>query len=84
MLHLVSITKIPFAGPVVRLGARALIDKEATVSLLAGSPAAISDHIREYVDAGANEIIITLLPPYNRKYLRQIAEDVVPRVLEGR
>jgi F420-dependent oxidoreductase-like protein len=84
MLHLVTITRIPLAGPVIRFGARAVVDKEDTVSLLAGSPAAIAAHIRRYADAGANDIIVTLLPPFNRTHLRTLARDIIPRVREAR
>src|SRR5207245_1277770 len=58
LLPLVAITDIPLAGPVVRFGARALVKKEVAQSILADSPAAIQQRIREYVDAGATEIIL--------------------------
>jgi F420-dependent oxidoreductase-like protein len=80
MLHLVTITRIPFAGPVIRFAARAVVDKEDTVSLLAGSPAAIAEHIQQYVEAGANDIVITLLPPYNRNHLQVLAREIIPRL----
>src|SRR5881296_989564 len=78
LLPLVAITDIPLAGPVVRLGARALVKKEVAQSLLAGSPAAIQRRIREYADAGATEIILSLRPPFNRALLHRFAQDIMP------
>jgi alkanesulfonate monooxygenase SsuD/methylene tetrahydromethanopterin reductase-like flavin-dependent oxidoreductase (luciferase family) len=68
----------------VRPGARAVVDGKVADSLLAGSPAAIAEHIRTYVDAGADEIVVTLLPPYDRDALNTIAEKIVPLVRESR
>ncbi len=78
LLPLVAITKIPLAGPVVRFGARALVKKEVAQSILADSPAAIQQRIREYVDAGATEIILSLRPPFDRELLRRFAQDIMP------
>src|SRR5437762_1157741 len=68
----------PLAGPVVRFGARALVKKEVAQSILADSPAAIQQRIREYVDAGATEIILSLRPPFDREVLRRFAQDIMP------
>src|SRR5437870_4017421 len=70
LLPPVAITAIHLAGPVVRFGARALVGKEVAQSILADSPAAIQRRIREYVDAGATEIILWLRPPFDRGLLR--------------
>ncbi len=78
LLPLVAITNIPLAGPVVRFGARALVKKEVAQSILADSPAAIQQRIREYVDAGATEIILSLRPPFDREVLRRFAQDIMP------
>ena len=78
LLPLVAITDIPLAGPMVRLGARALVRKEVAQSILADSPAAIQRRIREYVDAGATEIILSLRPPFDRELLRRFAQDIMP------
>jgi F420-dependent oxidoreductase-like protein len=78
LLPLVAITGIPLAGPVVRLGARAVVKKEVAQSILADSPAAIQRRIREYVDAGATEIILSLRPPFDRDLLRRFAQDIMP------
>jgi len=78
LLPLVAITGIPLAGPAVRLGARALVGKEVAQSILADSPAAIQRRIREYVDAGATEIILSLRPPFHRGLLRRFAKDIMP------
>src|SRR5205814_10362238 len=78
LLPLVAITDIPLAGPVVRFGARALSKKEVAQSILADSPAAIQRRIRDYVEAGATEIILSLRPPFNRALLRRFAQDIMP------
>jgi len=78
LMPLVAITSIPLAGPVVRLGARAMVKKEVAQSILADSPSTIRDRIREYVDAGATEIILSLRPPFDRELLRRFAQDVMP------
>src|SRR5437016_8559803 len=78
LLPLAAITDIPLAGPVVRFGARALVKKEVAQSILADSPAAIQQRLREYVDAGATEIILSLRPPFDRELLRRFAQDIMP------
>ena len=78
LLPLVTITDIPLAGPLVRLGARALVKKEVAQSILADSPAAIQRRMREHVDAGATEIILSLRPPFDRALLRRFAQDIMP------
>jgi alkanesulfonate monooxygenase SsuD/methylene tetrahydromethanopterin reductase-like flavin-dependent oxidoreductase (luciferase family) len=80
MLPLVAITKIPLAGPVVRLGARAVVKKEVARSILADSPDAIVQRLQRYVDAGATEVILSLRPPFDREMLRRFATEIVPRV----
>jgi F420-dependent oxidoreductase-like protein len=79
MLVLVTISGIPLAGPAVKLAGRVMVG-EGAGSLLAGSPAGIAENIQEFVDAGANEIIVTLLPPFDRENLRALAEDIIPRI----
>jgi F420-dependent oxidoreductase-like protein len=78
LLPLVAITRIPLAGPAVRLGARAVVGKETARAILADSPAAIQERIRSYVAAGVNEIIVSLRPPFDRALLRRFAEEVMP------
>jgi F420-dependent oxidoreductase-like protein len=78
LLPLVTITDVPLAGPVVRLGARAVVSKEIARSLLAGSAGAIRDRIQEYADAGATEIILSLRPPFDRELLRRFAREIMP------
>ena len=77
LLPLVAITDIPLAGPVVRLGARAVVKKEVARSILADSAGAIRDRIREYADAGATEIILSLRPPFDRELVRRFAQEVM-------
>jgi alkanesulfonate monooxygenase SsuD/methylene tetrahydromethanopterin reductase-like flavin-dependent oxidoreductase (luciferase family) len=78
LLPLVAITKVPLAGPVVRLGARAVVRKEVAQAILADSPAAIADRIRGYADAGATEVILSLRPPFDRDLLRRFAQEIMP------
>jgi len=47
-------------------------------AILADSPAAIQRRIRDYVEAGATEIILSLRPPFNRALLRRFAQDIMP------
>jgi alkanesulfonate monooxygenase SsuD/methylene tetrahydromethanopterin reductase-like flavin-dependent oxidoreductase (luciferase family) len=77
LLPLVAITNIPLAGPVVRLGARAVVKKEVAQSILADSPEAIRDRIRTYVDAGATEIILSLRPPFDHELMRRFAQEIM-------
>jgi F420-dependent oxidoreductase-like protein len=78
LVPLVAITNIPLAGPVVRLGARAVVRKEVAGAILADRASAIRDRLREYVDAGASEIILSLRAPFDRDLLRSFARDVMP------
>jgi F420-dependent oxidoreductase-like protein len=78
LLPLVAITDVPLAGPVVRLGARAVVKKEVAGAILADSAATIRDRIREYADAGATEVILSLRPPFDRGLMRRFAQDVMP------
>jgi F420-dependent oxidoreductase-like protein len=79
MLPLVAITRIPLAGPVVRLGARAVVKKEIARAILADSPEAIAERIRAYADAGVTEVIVNLRAPFDRELLRRFATEVMPR-----
>jgi F420-dependent oxidoreductase-like protein len=78
LLPLVAITKVPLAGPAIRLGARAVVKKEVAGSILADSPATIRDRIREFADAGVTEVILSLRPPFDRDLLRRFAQEVMP------
>jgi len=78
LVPLVAITNIPLAGPLVRLGARAVVRKEVARSVLADSAPVIRDRLREYADAGATEIILSLRAPFDRDLLRAFARDVMP------
>jgi F420-dependent oxidoreductase-like protein len=78
LVPLVAITNIPLAGPAVRLGARAIVRKEVAQSILAGSAGAIRDRLQAYADAGVNEVILSLRPPFNRDLLRQFAQEIMP------
>jgi F420-dependent oxidoreductase-like protein len=82
MFVLVNISDIPLAGPITRLGARALVSKEVAQNLLAGSPSGIADQIVEYVNAGCNEVIVNFMPPFDREQIRRFTNEVIPRVKE--
>lgn len=78
--QLMTITNIPFAGSAIELGASAVVGDTAKHGLLAGSPADITEKIQTFVDAGATEILIALLEPFDHENLRILAEEVVPNV----
>lgn len=79
MLPLVAITKVPLAGPVVRLGARAVVRKEVARAILADSPDAIVARLREYADAGVTEVVVNLRAPFDRDLMRRFAIEVMAR-----
>ncbi|MEA2625237.1 MAG: hypothetical protein QOD06_1282 [Candidatus Binatota bacterium] len=78
LLPLISITNVPLAGPVTRLGARVIVEKRIAKSLLAGSAKDIEKRLREFVDAGATSVILSLRPPYDRELMRRFAREVMP------
>jgi F420-dependent oxidoreductase-like protein len=78
LLPLVSITKIPLAGPLVRLGARAMVGKETARAVLADSPETIRRRIEEYAAAGVNEVIFSIRPPFDDDLLRRVASEIMP------
>jgi F420-dependent oxidoreductase-like protein len=78
LLPLVAITDIPLAGPVVRLAARTMVKKEVARSVIADSPSAIRDRLRDYADAGVTEVLLSLRPPFDRALLRRFAQDIAP------
>lgn len=77
LLPLVTITKVPLAGPLTRLGARLVVGKETAQSVLADSPEAIRKKIRAYADAGVNEVIFSLRPPFDDALLERIATEIM-------
>jgi F420-dependent oxidoreductase-like protein len=78
LLPLVAITRVPLAGPAVRLGARALVGKRVAGSIIADSPDAIRGRLRTYADAGVTEVILSLRPPFDRELLRRFAQEIMP------
>jgi len=78
LLPLVSITKVPLAGPLVRLGARAMVGKETARAVLADSPETIRRRIEEYAAAGVNEVIFSIRPPFDDDLLRRVASEIMP------
>jgi F420-dependent oxidoreductase-like protein len=78
LLPLVAITRVPLAGPLVRLGARTMVGKETARAVLADSPEAIKKRIREYVDAGVNEVIFSIRPPFDDELIRRLASEIMP------
>ena len=77
-LVLYSISDVPLAGPVSRLGARLIAGDRAQRALLAGSASSIRDKIQTYVDAGVTHIIMNIQPPYDPALLRRFANEVMP------
>lgn len=77
-LPLISITNIPLAGPLTRLGARAVVASKVAKNLLAGSPDEIAGQIQQFVDAGATHVIVYLRPPFDRELMRRFATEVMP------
>ena len=67
---LVSITNVPLADPVV--------DKRVADAILAGSASSIRERIAEYVEVGANRVIVSLRPPFDHGLMRKFAEEVMP------
>lgn len=82
LLPLVTITRIPLAGPLVRLGARAMVGKETARAVIADSPGAIKKKIRAYADAGVNEVIFSIRAPVDEDLLRTVAEEIMPAFRE--
>jgi len=82
LLPLVTITKIPLAGPLVRLGARAIVGKETAKAVIADSPDAIKKKIQTYADAGVNEVIFSVRAPVDEDLLRTVAEEIAPAFRE--
>ncbi len=84
LLPVVRITRIPLAGPIIRFVARFVVDADQAEALLAGPPAAVAREVRRYVDAGASEIIFSILPPFDAGTLERLAREVLPAVREPR
>lgn len=78
LLPLVAITKVPLAGPLVRLGARAVVGRETARAVIADSPAAIRDKVQAYADAGVNEVIFSVRAPVDDDLLRTVQEEIMP------
>lgn len=51
---------------------------QAASWVLAGTPKQIASRVGDFVDAGANEIILMLPPPYDLELLRRFSSEVVP------
>jgi F420-dependent oxidoreductase-like protein len=77
-LVLYSISDIPLAGPVMRLGARLIADERIARSVLAGSPKEITEKIQTYVDVGVSHIIMNVQAPYKPDLLQRFAQEVMP------
>jgi F420-dependent oxidoreductase-like protein len=76
-LPIVTISEIPLAETVSRLGARVLAGDLAR-NVLAGSPASIKVQIQSYLDAGATRVIITTRPGIDHDIIRRFAQEIVP------
>lgn len=86
LFPLVRMTRIPLAGPAIRLAAQVMpgVERATARHLLAGSPDEIARQILEFVDAGCNEVIVAFLPPFSTDVLREFSEQVIPRVRGAR
>jgi F420-dependent oxidoreductase-like protein len=82
-LVLYSISDVPLAGPVLRLGARMIAGERVQRSILAGSPDEIAKKIQSYVDVGVDHVIMNVQPKYDPDLLRRFAEEVMPRFKGG-
>lgn len=80
-LPVVTISEVPLAETVTRLGARVLAGNLAR-NVLTGSPESIKQQIRTYLDAGATRVIITTRPGINHDVLRRFAQEIVPAFRE--
>lgn len=76
-LPVVTISEIPLAETVTRLGARVLAGDVAR-NVLTGSPDSIKRQIRDYLDAGATRVIITTRPGIDHDIMRRFAQEIVP------
>jgi F420-dependent oxidoreductase-like protein len=76
-LPVLSISEVPLAETVTRLGARVLAGDLAS-NVLTGSAGSIRGQIQSYVDAGATRVIITTRPGIDRDLMRRFAEEIVP------
>lgn len=82
-LVLYSISDVPLAGPVLRLGARMIAGERVQRSLLAGTPDEIAKKIQSFVDVGVHHIIMNIQPKYDPALLRRFATEVMPRFRGG-
>jgi len=71
VLRLASISEAPVPAPTG--------DPQRTNWVLQGTPDQITTRIQEFVDAGANELIVMLPTPYDLATLRRFASEVMPR-----
>lgn len=76
-LPLLNIVDVPLAGAVTRLAARVVAGPNAR-NALAGSAEETKARIREYVDAGATQVIITTRPGIDHDLMRRFAEEIAP------
>lgn len=76
---LYSMPGIEPKGPVLRLGDM-LNSDEVKPSVLAGTPDAMVEKLRPYVDAGVTHFILNIQPTYSEDLLKRFAEEVIPRL----
>jgi F420-dependent oxidoreductase-like protein len=82
-LVLYSISDVPLAGPVLRLGARMIAGERIQRSVLAGSAGEIAEKLQSYVDVGVDHFIMNVQPEYDPGLLRRFAAEVMPRFPRG-
>lgn len=76
-LPLFSISELPLAETVTRLGTR-LIAGDLARNLLTGSADSIKRQIQAYLDAGATHVIITTRPGIDHDLIRRFAREIIP------
>ncbi|MDG2308641.1 MAG: TIGR03560 family F420-dependent LLM class oxidoreductase [Candidatus Binatia bacterium] len=84
MLALIDLPRIPGTSAVVRFGAR-LVMGDGASSILTGTTDSMAEGIRDFLDAGATEVIIAILPPYDddtMELLETLKNEVLPKVDE--
>lgn len=82
MMVLLDTAAIPGMSAIIK-GSAKLFAGDSASAILTGTDEAIAEGIREFVDAGANEILITIMPPYDDgsvELLENLKENVLPLV----
>lgn len=52
--------------------------RDQAASILADSPETIQGRLREFAEAGAEEVIPSLRPPYDHALLAPVVQEIIP------